>query len=281
MAKDRDNFKKTTIEVMAKRVAYLCSNPDCRRLTVGANFDSAKSTTIGVAAHITAASPGGPRFNSDLSEVERIHIENGIWLCNNCSTLVDKDPKRFTVELLKRWKTNAETETLAKLNGEHRLQPNGTPYLEVDLIWRMGGRWNRGYSDKNPIEIHNGKPYYIAGSNPIIHWHLDWSFDFFIYNNSNYPAYNVKVESIGNEHFSQIDNLPKINNIPAFQNIDLKAKYDDYLEADHSEADNTIKSRIPQKFNDLQLFLTYLDDNRQEHSTFVQFLNGEIINKKG
>ena len=280
MAKNRDDFKKATIEVMAKRVGYLCSNPDCRRLTVGANFDIAKSTTIGVAARITAASPGGPRFNCELSKVERIHIENGIWLCSNCSTLIDKDLDRYPVDLLKKWKTNAEAETLAKLSGEHKLQPNGIPYLEVDLVWRMGGRWNRGYSDKNPIEIHDGKPYYI-GNKPIIHWGLDWSFDFFIYNNSNYPAYNVKVESIGNEHFSQIDSLPKINNIPAFQNIDLKAKYEDYIEGDHTVADKIVQSRIPQKFNDLQLKLTYLDDNKQEHSTYIQFENGEIINKKG
>jgi hypothetical protein len=280
MAKNRDDFKKATIEVMAKRVGYLCSNPDCKRLTVGANFDIAKSTSIGVAAHITAASPGGPRFNPELSEVERIHIENGIWLCNDCSTLIDKDPDRYPVDLLKQWKENAEIETLLKLRGEHKVQPNGVPFLEVDLVWRISGRWNMGYSDKNPIEMHEGKPYYIIGNKPIIHWGLDWSFDFFIYNNSNYPAYNVKVESIGKEHFSQIDSLPKINNVPAFQNIDLKAKYEDYIEGDHSVADNIIKARIPQKFNDLQLRLTYLDDNRQEHSTYVQFDNGEIINKK-
>ncbi len=281
MAKNRDDFKKATIDVLAKRVGYLCSNPDCRRLTVGPNSDVTKSTIIGVAAHITAASPGGPRYKSDLTDIQRIHIENGIWLCNNCSTLIDKDPDIYPVEMLQKWKVIAEAETFKKMIGEHRLQPNGIPFLEVDLVWRMGGRWNRGYSDKNPLEIHDGKPYYIISGSPIIHWGLDWNFDFFIYNNSNYPAYNVMVESIGKEHFSRLDNLPKVNNIPAFQNIDLKAKYEDHVEGDHNVADKLIEAKIPSKFNDLQLKLTYYDDKRQVHITYVQFENGEIINKKG
>jgi hypothetical protein len=33
---NRDNFRPATKELLAKRAGYLCSNPDCRRLTVGA-----------------------------------------------------------------------------------------------------------------------------------------------------------------------------------------------------------------------------------------------------
>ncbi|MBU5676819.1 hypothetical protein KQI88_10350 [Alkaliphilus sp. MSJ-5] len=45
---------------MAKRVAYICSNPGCGKLTSGPHSDSSKASIIGVAAHITAASKGGP-----------------------------------------------------------------------------------------------------------------------------------------------------------------------------------------------------------------------------
>lgn len=36
MASNRDDFKAKTIDIMAKRVGYRCSNPNCRKLTCGA-----------------------------------------------------------------------------------------------------------------------------------------------------------------------------------------------------------------------------------------------------
>lgn len=52
---NRDNFTKSTTEILAKRVSYICSNPNCKRVTIGSNEDGAKATSIGIAAHITAA----------------------------------------------------------------------------------------------------------------------------------------------------------------------------------------------------------------------------------
>ncbi len=40
---------------------------------------------------------------------ERRSIENGIWLCSICAHTVDTDPVVYTVELLKRWKKQAES----------------------------------------------------------------------------------------------------------------------------------------------------------------------------
>lgn len=95
----RHDFSSKTITTLSRRAGVRCSNPDCRRLTVGSNEIKDKSTIVGVAAHITAASAGGPRFNATLNSAERSSIENGIWLCVNCSTLIDKDKNKFTVEL--------------------------------------------------------------------------------------------------------------------------------------------------------------------------------------
>ena len=111
----RDDFTKATIDILAKRVGYLCSNPDCRKHTVGPNDNPEKSTTIGVAAHITAAASEGPRYNRLLSTEQRTHIDNGIWLCSNCATFIDKDEVKFTVELLNQWKMNSENELLEHL----------------------------------------------------------------------------------------------------------------------------------------------------------------------
>lgn len=60
--------------------------------------------------HITAASPGGPRYDSRLSPGERSEHENGIWLCQNCAKLIDNDAVRFTVDVLRKWKSGAEAE---------------------------------------------------------------------------------------------------------------------------------------------------------------------------
>lgn len=112
----RDDFTTKTKEILAKRVGYFCSNPDCRMLTVGPNFDNDKHTSIGVAAHITAASSGGPRYNNKLSRDERCGIDNAIWLCYSCSSLVDKDTILYNEEKLRKWKNQAERKAGELLN---------------------------------------------------------------------------------------------------------------------------------------------------------------------
>jgi hypothetical protein len=225
MAKNRDDFSKPTIDILAKRVGFICSNPTCRQLTVGANEVDDKSTSIGIAAHITAASPGGPRYDTTLTPAQRSNISNGIWLCSNCAKLIDTDVQKYSTAILENWKKGAEEETRLKLNGEFKNLPIGVPYLEADLIWNFGGRKNNGYSSKNPVEIRDGKPIIVINDKPIIFWVLSWDFNFVIYNNSKFPAYNVQIESIGATHFSYIDKLPKINNLPPLQNIELEAKW--------------------------------------------------------
>src|SRR5262245_35412963 len=93
----RDDFPKPTIEVLAKRVGQRCSNPSCGKPTSGPHTESAKAVIIGVAAHITAASVAGPRYDPSLSQEQRRSIENGIWLCQSCAKLVDSDEPRYAV----------------------------------------------------------------------------------------------------------------------------------------------------------------------------------------
>lgn len=70
---------------------------------------------VGVAAHIRAASPGGPRRDDDQSAADRRAIENGIWLCTKCGKRVDDDPEQFTVNELLRIKTSAESRARSEL----------------------------------------------------------------------------------------------------------------------------------------------------------------------
>lgn len=93
---------------MAKKVRYLCSKPDCRKPTIGSKADGSGFMRVGTAAHITAASKGGPRYDPALSSDERKNESNGIWLCPGCGRLVDADDAHFTVETLRTWKIDAE-----------------------------------------------------------------------------------------------------------------------------------------------------------------------------
>jgi len=105
----RDNFSRPIKEALARRVNYLCSNPDCLLATVGPHSEASKYVNKGVAAHITAASPSGMRYDGSFSHESRSSAENGIWLCQNCAKVIDSDAEKYTVELLKSWKTVAES----------------------------------------------------------------------------------------------------------------------------------------------------------------------------
>lgn len=104
----RDDFRQKTINTLAKRVAYLCSNPSCRIQTVGPEQGGEGTVIVGVAAHITAAAPGGPRYDPSLTREQRRDQSNGIWLCEIHGKQVDADEKQFTVETLRAWKQAAE-----------------------------------------------------------------------------------------------------------------------------------------------------------------------------
>ena len=105
----RDDFDERTKDILAHRVGFRCSNPKCRQPTSGPQADPTKAINIGVAAHIKAASNGGKRYDSSQTSEQRKSADNGIWLCQSCSKLIDSDETKFTVELLLDWKSQAET----------------------------------------------------------------------------------------------------------------------------------------------------------------------------
>ena len=105
---NRDDFSLKTKDVLAKRVGYKCSNPTCKKPTSGPHSDPDKAINIGVAAHICAAAPGGPRYDPSMSSTERSSVKNGIWLCQTCSAVIDKDETKYPVRILREWKENAE-----------------------------------------------------------------------------------------------------------------------------------------------------------------------------
>jgi hypothetical protein len=112
---DRHNFTKETSRKLCDRVASQCSNPDCRAPTKGPHSDGDVAMSVGTAAHIHAAAPGGPRYDATQTEEERRSINNGLWLCRNCGTMIDVDEERYPAPLLRKWKMDAELDAFNRL----------------------------------------------------------------------------------------------------------------------------------------------------------------------
>lgn len=128
----RDDFSPKTKQVLSDRVGGKCSYPGCGQVTTGPNLqDSTKKINTGVAAHITAAAKGGPRFDENLTSEQRCSIENGIWMCEYHARLIDADFSTYTTEQLKLWKNIAEANQyeLQKLSQQN----GGSTYSERDL----------------------------------------------------------------------------------------------------------------------------------------------------
>lgn len=120
----RDEFSSPTKDLLARRVGFRCSNPGCRQPTSGPQAEPSGSVNIGVAAHITAASPEGPRYDATLTPEQRSAADNGIWLCQTDGKLVDNDAIRYTVEGLRDWKARAEAAAARELKQRLRRYPH-------------------------------------------------------------------------------------------------------------------------------------------------------------
>ncbi|MES2408022.1 MAG: hypothetical protein V4528_11955 [Pseudomonadota bacterium] len=133
----RDEFVEKTKRVIQDRAGNRCSNPECRVLTSGPNAHPERSTKTGVAAHITAASAGGPRYNPNLTSDQRQSAENGLWLCQNCAHFVDTDYLNYSVELLDEWKCLAEKEADDETKGRSGRLPS-PPQAEPEKLQQEG-----------------------------------------------------------------------------------------------------------------------------------------------
>lgn len=143
----RDDFSEPIKRLLAERAAFRCSNPDCSRVTIGASPENtSKAIKPGIAAHICAASRGGPRYEANQTFEERSAASNGIWLCATCAAMIDKvEGVDYPAHLLRRWKEDHELRTFSELS---------TGIGEVGLAsWceEFGGKWKLFV--KNPTMV--------------------------------------------------------------------------------------------------------------------------------
>lgn len=226
----RDNFSTAIKKILAERVNYHCSNPACRRPTTGPHEQSTKTINVGVAAHLTAASPGGPRFDVSLSVEGRRSAENGIWLCQNCAKLVDSDPLRYTLEVLQNWKHVAEATAALELEGNvtkvHPLVDTSysppwpksygvhiTPSSETIPLfpttlsaYRATGNtdyWDRPFKTKGTIRVFDGQDWGPIPDFPLTMNHCSYGVFMIRWRSANL---DVLISAALGHHYSRITN---------------------------------------------------------------------------
>jgi hypothetical protein len=129
----RDDFNEATKKLLCDQVGGKCANPDCRVMTLGPNVTQNKRTSIGEAAHISAAAKGGARFDSTMSSKDRKSATNGIWLCRTHAREIDANPDKFPIFLLNEWRAKA---TLLADNeiGKRQLSQDEADAKAVDML---------------------------------------------------------------------------------------------------------------------------------------------------
>jgi hypothetical protein len=107
---------------LSERVAYMCCNPYCRKLTIKPNANRHVAVKSGKACHIISASSKGPRGDSSKSNDFIKSFKNGIWLCDKCAREVDDNQSKYTIEELNNWKTEAESYVETLVTQDTRLR---------------------------------------------------------------------------------------------------------------------------------------------------------------
>src|ERR1039458_512943 len=182
----RDEFSKAVKDVLAMRVAFRCANPTCATQTTGPHSEANRFVNLGVASHITAASPSGPRYDTTFTPSQRSSIENAVWRCQRCAKLVDNDASKYTVDVLAGWKVTAEANAMRSLFGnpdseflpqpvsaKHVPIPNigGLTYDEARTLLLKAGwqpRMNHWtYASKSDMKYGNGLHFWEKGYHEI------------------------------------------------------------------------------------------------------------------
>jgi len=101
------SVSETTKRVLAFKSGNKCAFPGCM-INLSSDIGDPYPITLGQAAHIRGENPGSPRYDVSMSDPERDHANNLIYLCAHHHTLIDKQYQNYPVEDLIQMKQNHE-----------------------------------------------------------------------------------------------------------------------------------------------------------------------------
>ena len=113
-------------KIVLARSGGVCAFPGCSKGLIESGNDQDEPAFIGEVAHIISDSRQGPRGDAELSDEERDKHSNLVLFCQNCHNRVDKQPRTFSVPVLKRIKEQHESRIAA-------LASPTAPLDDVDL----------------------------------------------------------------------------------------------------------------------------------------------------
>ena len=99
------------------------------------------NVVTGEVCHIKASSPGGPRYDPHQTDEDRHSERNLILLCSRHHTLVDADPKQYTVDVL------------LQMKRDH--QGSGTPSIPIGID-RIAKQILKNYESQIAIHANSG-----------------------------------------------------------------------------------------------------------------------------
>ena len=119
--------------VLAFRSGDRCAFPGCNRALTVDGGPQSEPAVIGQAAHIAGEKPGAARYDENMSDLQRNHCDNLIYLCCDHHTQIDKQEDDFSVaDLLA---TKAEHERRLREATNDAFAEVGFPELEHATQW--------------------------------------------------------------------------------------------------------------------------------------------------
>lgn len=93
--------------ILAFRSGGVCAIPNCGKdLTYESK--SGNDTHVGEAAHIRGEKPGAARYDVSMTDAERDHVNNLLYLCTDHHTIIDKVPADWPTATLMDLKVSHE-----------------------------------------------------------------------------------------------------------------------------------------------------------------------------
>jgi hypothetical protein len=119
MQEREGSFSTLVQQTVARRTGFRCSNPKCRKSTMGPHsLQPDGFEYVGEAAHICAQRVEGERYDPDQPREEREALPNAIHLCCTCHGLIDHvgaASNGYATTLLRQWKQSAEAQAESSL----------------------------------------------------------------------------------------------------------------------------------------------------------------------
>ena len=126
----RDRPKPAQEKVVALRSGNICAYPGCgAELVLEARSKQDQDKAVGRAAHIAAASPGGPRHDPSMTSEERGSADNLMFLCSPHHDGIDTQLHLHTTEFLLSAKRKHEAQIARACR--YSIGEVGFDYLEV------------------------------------------------------------------------------------------------------------------------------------------------------